>query len=206
MGRPLNSKYFGDAAGRIKVSHYRRAAGVEAAGENDTYIVKQRSSRKFIVRDTSGAWQEVLKLVDKDAGTLANGEFRISGQDADGNAYNVTRLYNRTLRLGSADGSYVKAGWSISAPSNMAILGISVNATPVVTVSDTGGLVTGDTITINGVVGTMSTVLNGNSFVITVINGTTFSLAGVSTVGLTYTSGGTVSGVGSDGSIDVQAS
>jgi hypothetical protein len=203
MGRPLNKKFFGDAAGKIKVTHYRRASGIEVTGEDDTFIVKQRSSRKFIVRDTSGDWQEVLKLVDKDAGTLLNGEFRIDGVDADGTTYNVARLYNRTLRLGSADGNFVKAGWSISVPADLTITGITAAATAVVTVASTATLTSGDTVTISGVVGTMSTI-NG-AHVVTVINGTTFSVP-FNTTGLVRDSGGIVSGIGSKGTLDVQAS
>jgi hypothetical protein len=202
MGRPINKKYFGDGgATKIQVTHYRRAAGVEAAGGDDTHIVSQRSTNRFVVRDTSGAWSETLKLVDKDAGTLLNGEFRISATTADGETVNVKRLYNRTLRVTGPE----KVKWSITAPASKAITGISVAATPVVTVASTAGMTSGDEVTIAGVVGTMSTPLNGNSFIITVINGTTFSLAGVSTVGLTYTSGGTITGIGSQAGIDVQA-
>lgn len=203
MGRPINKRYLGDVAGNIKVSHYRRAVGVEVTGEDDTYIVSQRSGNKFLVADTSGAWSEILTLVDKDAGSLLNGEFRISGQDADGNTYNVTRLYNRTLRLGDTSGDFVKAAWSISAPADLVITGITAADPAVVTVADTSGLVDGETVTISGVVGTMSTI-NG-AHVVTVINGTTFSVPFDAT-GLVRDSGGVVSGVGGTGSIDVQAS
>lgn len=204
MGRPINKKYLGDAVNRIKVTDYRRVAGGEVVGDDTTHIVSQRSTTKFVIAGTiGGAWSESLKLVDKDAGTLLNGEFRISGQDAEGVAYNVARLYNRTLRLGSADGTFAKASWSISAPGDLTITGISAAAVAVVTVASTATLVNGDAVTISGVVGTMSTI-NG-PHVVTVINGTTFSVP-FDTTGLVRDSGGVVSGVGSTGSIDVQAS
>ncbi len=210
MGRPINKRYLGDAADSIKVSHYRRSTGSEVTGEDDTYIVSQRSTNSFIVADTSGGWSEELTLVDKDAGSLLNGEFRIDGQDAEGNAYNVTRLYNRTLRLGSADDSFIKAAWSIDAAADLAISGITAADPAVVTVTSTATLTTGDTVTIDGIVGDMGTDgtngLNGNSYTVTVIDSTTFSLDGTDTSGLTYTSGGVVAGVGGTASIDVQAS
>ena len=210
MGRPLNKRYFGDAVDSIKVSDYFRVGGAETAGEEDTYIVSQRSTNKFLVADTSGAWSEVLTLVDKDAGTLAAGEFRIDGVDADGNAYNVVRLYNRTLRLGDATGAYVKEKWSVSgAFPALSITGVSIAAPAVVTVADASTVVDGDTVTIDGIVGTAGTDgtngLNGNSYVVANATGTTFELVGSDTSGLVYTSGGTVSGIG-EGGLDVQAS
>jgi hypothetical protein len=203
MGRPINSRYLKDAAGAIKVSHYRRSTGTEATGGEDTYITRQRSTNKFIVADTSSAWSEVLTLVDKAAGTLLNGEFRISGQDSDGSEYNVTRLYNRTLRLGDTTGVQVKAAWLIGAPADLVITGITEADPGVVTVASTATLATGDIVTLSGVVG--MTEVNGNSYTVTVINATTFSI-GVDTTGFTtYVSDGVVGGVGSSASIAVQA-
>ena len=204
MGRPINSRYLKDEAGAIKVSHYRRATGNEAAGGEDTYIVSQRSTNKFLVADTSSDWSEVLTLVDKNAGSLANGEFRISGQDANGEQYNVSRLYNRTLRLGDTTGTYVKAAWDIEAVADLVITGISEGDPGVVTVASTATLTTGDVVTLSGVVG--MTEVNGNSYTVTVINGTTFSIGVDTTEFTTYVSGGVVSGVGNVGSIAVQAS
>ena len=210
MGRPLNKKYFGDAVDSIKVTDYFRVGGAETAGDEDTYIVSQRSTNKFLVADTSGAWSEILTLVDKDAGALAAGEFRIDGTDADGTTFNVARLYNRTLRLGSADTTFVKEPWSVAgAFPALTITGVSIAAPAVVTVADASTVVNGDTVTIDGIVGTAGTDgtngLNGNSYVVAAVTGTTFELVGSDTSGLVYTSGGTVSGIGGGG-IDVQAS
>ena len=211
MGRPLNKKYFGDAVDSIKVSHsFNAFDGAETAGGEDTYIISQRSTNKFLVADTSDGWEEILTLVDKDAGSLVAGEFRIDGVDAEGTAYNVVRLYNRTLRLGSADGTFLKEPWSVAgAFPALAITGVSIAAPAVVTVADASTVLNGDTVTIDGIVGTAGTDgtegLNGNSYVVANVTGTTFELVGSDTQTLVYTSGGTVSGIGGGG-IDVQAS
>lgn len=117
MGRPINKRYLGDVVGAIKVSHYFRVGGAEFVGEDDTHIISQRSTNKFLVGDTSGAWQEVLTLVDKEVGTLDEGEFRISAVDPDTAPQNVVRLYNRTVRLSGAT-SPQKAVWGGDAPTD----------------------------------------------------------------------------------------
>ena len=211
MGRPLNKRYFGDAVDSIKVSHsFNAFDGAETAGGEDTYIISQRSSNKFLVADTSDGWEEILTLVDKDSGTLAAGEFRIDGVDSEGTPYNVVRLYNRTLRLGSADGTYLKEPWSIAgAFPDLAITLVTIAAPAVVTVASTATMTDGETVTIDGIVGTAGTDgtegLNGNSYVVANLTGTTFELVGSDTTTLVYTSGGTVSGIG-DGGIDTQVS
>ena len=201
MGRPINPRYLGDVAGSIKVSHHYRVGQSEVAGGEDTYIVKQKSANKFEVADTSSGWTEVLTLVNKAAGALAEGEFRIDATQADGTPSNVSRLYNRTVRI---DGN-TKVKWNISVPAALTITGISQANPAVVTVADTSTLTTGEEIYISGVVG--MTEVNDANFTITVINSTTFSLDSTDATGYTaYTSGGTVDGVGDIAGIDTQAS
>ena len=143
MGRPLNKRYFGDIAGSLQVTSHYRVGESEVAGGDDTYIVSQRSTNKFLVADTSDAWTEVLTLVDKAEGGLAEGEFMVEALQADGTQSRVIRFYNRTLRLTGN----IKQKWSIAAALELAITGITQAATAVVTVADTSGLTTGDTVT-----------------------------------------------------------
>jgi hypothetical protein len=209
MGRPLNKKYFGDVLNSIKVTDYYRVGGAETSGDDDTYIVSQRSNTKFVIADTSSAWTESLTLVDKDAGTLVAGEFRIDGVDADGTVFNVVRLYNRTLRLGSANNTYVKEPWTITpvtgAPTE-AISAITQANPAVVTAASTANMTSGETVTITGVTG-MVEVTDG-AYIVNVLNATTFELTGIDSTGFTTYTGpsGTVSdiSVSSSGKPDTQ--
>jgi hypothetical protein len=197
MGRPINKRYLGDAADSIKVTDYFRVDGAETAGGDDTYIVSQRSTSKFLIADTSGAWEEILTLVDKDAGTLAEGEFRVDGVDADGGIFNVARFYNRTLRAGSADDTFFKLPWSVGAVADaLTISSITPGSPTNISVADTSTITDGETITIDGVVGTMSTI-NG-THVATVIDATTITVPFDST-GLVRDSGGVVDAIGTSG-------
>lgn len=110
MGRPINKRFLGTGVDAIKVSHYFREGDVETA-DQDTYIISQRSTKKFLISNISAGWVDILTLVDKDAGSLQEGEFRISALDPDTNPQNVVRLYNRTIRLGGAV-SPQKAVWN----------------------------------------------------------------------------------------------
>jgi hypothetical protein len=209
MGRPINKKYLGDAVDRIKVTNYYRVGGAETAGQDDTYIVSQRSTNKFVIADTSGAWTESLTLVDKAAGTLVAGEFRLDGTDADGAVFNVVRLYNRTLRLGLANGVFSKEPWTVTpvvgAPTE-AISGITKANPAVVTAASTANMTSGETVTITGVTGMVE--ITDGAYIVNVLNATTFELTGIDSTGFTTYTGpsGTVSdiSVASSGGIDLQ--
>ena len=195
MGRPINKRYLGDNPGSIKVSHHFRVGESEVAGGDDTYIVSQRSNTKFLVSDTSEGWSEVLVLADKDAGSLAEGEFRIAATDELGADVNTIRLYNRTLRVTGPK----KVKWSVDAPAPQAITGITQANPAVVTVADTSVYTDGQVVTITDVVG--MTEINDQSAAITILNATTFEFAVDSTGFTAYTSGGNVN---AGGSIDDQ--
>ena len=108
MGRPINPSKIGSGSGKIQVSNYRLTGEVEAGAEEGlgAYSVSQRSTRKFKVSATkpsdSSTVTEVLTLVNKAAGALAAGEFRIDGINpltGDSSVDNVTKLHNRTVVL-----------------------------------------------------------------------------------------------------------
>lgn len=116
MGRPINKKYLGSGAGKIQVTSYRLTGGTETTTTQDSlaYIVSQRSTRKFKVRvdavaDSSAA-DVVLTLVDKAAGALGEGEFRISVVNPlDSSTDNASKLTNRTVVVGGI-GANASAG------------------------------------------------------------------------------------------------
>lgn len=201
MGRPINKRFIGDEVDSIKVTHYNRTVpnNGETAGEDDTHIVRQRSTNKFLISDTSGAWEEILVLVDKDAGTLSPGEFRIAGTSPDGDAVNITRLRNRTVRGGSGSTS---ENFKWSRDGTVVITAISTPSGPIVITAPNHGFDTGDIVVINDVVGTVE--LNGNDYVIVVTGPNEFELVGISGDDVTpYTSGGSVV---KSGTIDLQES
>ena len=107
MGRPIKKSKIGSGAGKIQVTGYRLTGEVEAGTEEGlgAYIVSQRSTRKFKVSATkpsdSSTVTEVLKLVDKAAGALGEGEFRISVVNPlDSSTDNASKLTNRTVVVG----------------------------------------------------------------------------------------------------------
>ena len=106
MGRPINKKYLGSGSGKIQVTSYRLTGGTETTTTQDSvaYIVSQRSTRKFKVRvdaSDSSAADVVLTLVDKAAGALGEGEFRISVVNPlDSSTDNASKLTNRTVVVG----------------------------------------------------------------------------------------------------------
>ena len=107
MGRPIKKSLIGSGAGKIQVTGYRLTGEVEAGTEEGlgAYIVSQRSTRKFKVSATkpsdSSTVTEVLKLVDKAAGALGEGEFRISVVNPlDSSTDNASKLTNRTVVVG----------------------------------------------------------------------------------------------------------
>jgi len=107
MGRPINPSKIGSGSGKIQVTNYRLTGELEAGAEEGlgAFIVSQRSTRKFKVSATkpsdSSTVTEVLTLVNKAAGALGEGEFRIACiNPLDSSTDQVTKLCNRTVVVG----------------------------------------------------------------------------------------------------------
>ena len=94
MGRPINKNKIGSGAGKIQVTSYRLTGELESQTAGS--IVRQRSTKKFVV-DGNGT-EEVLTLVNKNQGTLLEGEFIVNAKDNTGTATQVTKLRNRTVQ------------------------------------------------------------------------------------------------------------
>lgn len=113
MGRPVNKRNFGNAADKIQVSRYRRVGGSSTNGNDNTHIVKQTSTREFIV--SNGTWTDTMQLVSNKSmsDTLDEGTFIIIADNADGNDRRLDKLFNNVAIL--TDGTDVeKEGWGIA--------------------------------------------------------------------------------------------
>jgi len=98
MGRPINKSKIGQGAGKISVTRYRFAGASEVASSTtQAWIVNQRSGNKFTVSD--GSTTEVLTLVNKANGALAEGEMKIDAILDDSTTVQVTKLKNRTVQV-----------------------------------------------------------------------------------------------------------
>lgn len=107
MGRPINKNKFGllDDGTNITINCQVAANAESAIG----YILKQKSSRKFLVNDLktgtkttpSGAGTGnvgICTLFDKADGALDANEMSVQGQFASGAQVRLKKLYNRTCR------------------------------------------------------------------------------------------------------------
>jgi hypothetical protein len=144
MGRPLNKRWFGrlpdaddsrfapknDTFYNITIS-----AKVGANTETDeAYILRQRSTTKFLVNDVKTGTNDdlgdtgaqgnvgICKLVDKTPGTLAANEMIIEGilfdEDSSTTTIRIKKFYNRTCR----DFSNNRYTWEIQDDSTTTVL------------------------------------------------------------------------------------
>ena len=113
MGRPIKKSKIGSGAGKIQVTNYRLSGEVEVGPGSGTahtqvgnaHIVSQRSTRKFKISavkvSDSSTVEEVVTLVNKAAGALSEGEFRISViNPLDSSTDNASKITNRTVVVG----------------------------------------------------------------------------------------------------------
>lgn len=106
MGRPLKiastgvdlgfPNLYGVVAGDTGTAGLQILARVKIAGqaEDDGYIVRQKGTRKFLVKDTSGN-EGVCTLVDGVTGALNDGEMLIIVTDAATTTHNLKKLGNK---------------------------------------------------------------------------------------------------------------
>ena len=115
MGRPIKKSKIGQGSGKIQVSSYRFAGETETQADGTAYIVSQRSTKRFKVAGVgsdSAAKEEVLTLVNKSQGALAEGEFIVNAKDESGTLEQVTKFFNNTVS--TEDGSAVNKPYTIS--------------------------------------------------------------------------------------------
>jgi hypothetical protein len=119
MGRPINKRFFGRLANAdetaenpVNDTFFNIKLNVQVASNAETesgYIIRQRSSSKFLVNDlktgtkrsTAGAGTGnvgVCTLVNGTPGALSANQMTIQGRLPDGQYVNVKKLYNRTCR------------------------------------------------------------------------------------------------------------
>ena len=98
MGRPLNKRLFGTGPGK----QIQAIVRVPRADEADGYILRQKATNTFLVSDMAGN-EGICKLVQKEAGTLLDGEMIIVVKDDRGIDHPVAKLTAHRATL--ADGT-----------------------------------------------------------------------------------------------------
>lgn len=104
MGRPVNKRYFGHNGG-----NHIRARFKTGGSEYNGWIVKQTGSKRFKVTD--GTHNLTGYLVNKDNGSLSNGDIVINVLNDAGSYVQVTKLYNRV----AITEDNVKIKWNFTA-------------------------------------------------------------------------------------------
>jgi len=136
MGRPVNKRYFGllDDGTNIAIS-----CQVASNAESETgYIIKQKSSNKFLVNDLKTGTNKtvaaavldsgvqgnvgICKLVNVADGSLSANEMSISAYVVGGTSMiRIKKLYNRTCR----DFNNVRYKWAITNDSTASIMTVT---------------------------------------------------------------------------------
>lgn len=192
MGRPLNKRFFGDAAGRIACS-----ADVDGSGAEAAFIVEQRSNAKYRVQTEATFASNALvigvqyQIVTVGAGTWADAG---ASSEAIGTVFTATATTN-----GAADGTAdARAVCTIVEtapnPSEMRVEVQAENAvTPVEATftfsTDGGGLVSA----VDIVTGGYGYWTNGATFNITVASDAGYVAGSESVVTLTVANGSIIS-------------
>lgn len=115
MGRPVNKKFFGPLDDGTNLT-----INVQVGTNNESqvgYIIRQRSSNKFLVNDGSDNIS-VCTLVDKADGDLGENEMSIMGYVAGGSQVRLKKFYNRTCR----DFNNVRYKWEVQNDSTASLI------------------------------------------------------------------------------------
>lgn len=104
MGRPINKRYFGaDSGNDIKVQFHNGTTSVPG------YIVKQKGSKRFVVRAFGSNTEYLRTLVDKDSANIAAGEMTITVKFDNTTVDQVTKINGRVVTAGG-----VRRPWNFS--------------------------------------------------------------------------------------------
>lgn len=95
MGRPINKRNFGaDANNNIKVQFNNGSASVPG------YIVKQKGSKKFVVKAFGGTTEFTCQLVDAASASLTAGQMSITIKTDEGSVEQVTKISAHRITAG----------------------------------------------------------------------------------------------------------
>jgi len=131
MGRPLNKKFFGllDDGTNITVNCQIGSNAESVQG----YILRQRSSKRFLVNDTKDGTNKlagdtgaqgnvaVCQLVDKADGALAANEMSIMGYTTNGTGVRLAKLTNKI----AVDYNGTRYKWSVVNDSSASIIALT---------------------------------------------------------------------------------
>jgi hypothetical protein len=108
MGRPVNKRNFGKGTGNQLKTRFR-----VGGTEYDGYIVSQRATRRFRVSSMNDAVTAICTLVDKEAGSLVDGDMIVIVKLDNGTLGRATKIFNRVAIVNG-----VKVPWTFTESDN----------------------------------------------------------------------------------------
>jgi len=190
-----NKLYRYSSSGAIGPNEIKNASATPDASLSMTappYPFLNLGDRVYFADDNDWYWSDQTNLVNEKCFVVGMDKYPADlvgiGNDAAALQYTPdTPLSTTQYELNSTTQQKIAQSfqWGVGL-----ITGITIGNRPTVTTSNNHGLVTDQVVLINGVIGTMGTLLNGITFSITVLSATTLDLTGVDTTGTAYTSGG----------------
>jgi hypothetical protein len=118
MGRPLKKSRFSDlstpegTAGKIEVTAYYPTGG-SLQQDDDSFIISQRSSRKFKIHQQNDSTDQVLTLKAVAPASLAEGEFCVKVLLDDSTVAYVAKFFNNIVHYVTAAGATGSAKYSL---------------------------------------------------------------------------------------------